>query len=384
MRMNRSDDEQQQEEQEEQQQQEEEEEERPVSIYNDCQGIKYTVNFQPLPIRTSKGRMKKAATLGRTLFVHEDEHFAKVLSEALAGVGKTNANFRVVGANLRTTAFSVTYTIPYTSTKNQQLLTTSDFKNALDDAKKKGSPTIRLDFEELTPPADKENDPAPEIDERPAKKTCTLTPEEQAIKERVQQLSGEWSCSDDKCDSRICFVLPNGMHIRLTPKELKLWASLWEAGMEGVDIKNPPKDKVFRAPNTAPDTATDDINLLASRRLNALRNANQPTGVVVNNDFTGLGTAIGAALQLFNRDGAAPAPAPLAQAPPAPDMSMEQFCRAAGIEHLYPQLAPLKLSGPHVLAYVDNTDLDKVLGLVGERAELRHREGQWKAGKIQL
>lgn len=53
--------------------------------------------------------------------------------------------FKVVGGNLRTTAFSVLYTIPRSDSKDMRLNTEKDYKAMLDDVSGK----VRLDITEL-------------------------------------------------------------------------------------------------------------------------------------------------------------------------------------------------------------------------------------------
>ncbi|KAF7329398.1 hypothetical protein MKEN_00201400 [Mycena kentingensis (nom. inval.)] len=260
---------------------EDEEETRPAeSLYNNGKGVQYALELQPLPIPAAppKKTMKKAPLVKRAAYIHEADNFADVLETALAKLERPDLDFIVVAGQLRTKFFTVNISVPYGGITNQPLKTKAEFDNALEKATGRKTPTIKLCFDELK-----------------------KTPMEEEIDEVVQQLMGHHKCNNAACGSGVVWcILINGVHVRLTAQNIKLWATYIVEKTPNVDLFTPPDRKEFRVPTVNDDV--DDIELLASRRLNKLRGSTQPN-IVVNNDFAGLGAAFQGVAQMF-----APAP----------------------------------------------------------------------------
>jgi hypothetical protein len=132
-------------------------------------------------------------------------------------------------------------------------------------------------------------------------------------------------------------------------------------------------------------SATDDIALLASRRLN--NKSASPPSITVNNDFSGFAALL---QPLFPASRPAPTTAATPSsgsslAPHSPSkrtrMSMSDFCTAFELSaEIQIRIMPLELTGPHLLAFIENSVLDTHL-TIGQRAELRFAEEEWKQGK---
>jgi hypothetical protein len=125
------------------------------SQYNDNQGIKYVIAFQPNPppLKSGEKRRRNARTaiIKCVTYIHEDSSMAKVIEASFLAVGRNpeSLKFKVVGQELRTTAFSIKYSIPGRSPlKDMQLSTTAHFYELLKEAVKKGSPEVKLEITE--------------------------------------------------------------------------------------------------------------------------------------------------------------------------------------------------------------------------------------------
>ncbi|KAJ7439273.1 hypothetical protein B0H11DRAFT_1752124, partial [Mycena galericulata] len=211
------------------------------SAYNDGNGIKYGIYFQPLLPPTPAGgkpprKNARAEMINTNTFVHENSDFATTLDALIEALHYgPPLKFKIVGGNLRTTAFSVLYTIPR-GDKEMRLETEKHYKTMLNDMKGK----VRLDITELVS-TQRGRDEEEEADPRKSKKrkvratfispspvltTAQLTEEEEAMAETITQLQDAHRCSDKACTSRFCFVgNPSASHVRLTPLHLKTWSA---------------------------------------------------------------------------------------------------------------------------------------------------------------
>ncbi|KAJ7820391.1 hypothetical protein B0H14DRAFT_3735691 [Mycena olivaceomarginata] len=350
----------------------------PVSEYNDGQGIKYVVTFHPTlpPLKASEKRRRnaRAEAIKSSTYVHEKFSLAE----------------------LRTTAFTIKYSIPGRSAlKDMQLTTTGHYDELSKEAVKKGSPEVKLEITEdpknvSTVPANtnsqaNDGQSEDELALGPQQKKRKLTGEEEEIAETIVQLKATYMCADKRCSSPTCFLgNPTGQHVRLTPMHLRTWASAILAKHEDVDLQTPPTDKMFYPLEGHDDT--DDISLLARRRNQSNKAPAATTNITVNPDYNGLVNLFQSiqnprpATSVHYRAPAHPPSHPPSPVKPAA-LTFEAFCEAAGIPHLIPKLVILEIDGPHLLEFIGDTDLDKYLS-VGQRASLRYAQLQWKKGLV--
>ncbi|KAJ7698478.1 hypothetical protein B0H14DRAFT_3528856 [Mycena olivaceomarginata] len=355
----------------------------PVSEYNEGQGIKYVVTFHPTlpPPKASEKRRRnaRAEAIKSSTYVHEKLSLAEVIEACILAIGRDPQllQFKVVGTQLRTTAFTIKYSIPGRSAlKDMQLTTTTHYDELSKEAVKKGSPEVKLEITEdpknvSTVPAttnSQANDgqSEDELALGPQQKKRKLTGEEEEIAETIVQLKAH-TC-----------------HIWLTPMHLSTWASAILAKHEDVNLQTPPTDKMFY-PLEGHDDA-DDISLLARRRNQSNKVPASTTNITVNPDYDGLVNLFQSiqnprpATPVHYRARAHPPSHPSSPVKPAA-LTFEVFCKAAGIPHLIPKLVILEIDGPHLLEFIGDTDLDKYLS-VGQRASLRYAQSQWKKGLV--
>ena len=147
-----------------------------------------------------------------------------------------------------------------------------------------------------------------------------------------------------------------------------------------MDNENPPNSKLFDPTNKQ---NTDDVALLARRRLNQAREATVPN-ITVN--IPGLG-------DLFRQQLPPPPveplaaqnlnlPAPARHLPPR--TKLDDFCtRYDLLESVKDKLMAIQITGPHILHLVSDVDLrgDGKLS-VGELASLRDAELRWMADSV--
>ncbi|KAJ7756010.1 hypothetical protein B0H14DRAFT_3512289 [Mycena olivaceomarginata] len=363
----------------------------PVSEYNEGQGIKYVITFHPTlppPKASEKCRRNvRAEAIKSSTYVHEKLLLAEVIEACILAIGRDPQllQFKVVGTQLCTTAFTIKYSIPGRSAlKDMQLTTTTHYDELSKEAVKKGSPEVKLEITEdpknvSTVPAttnSQANDgqSEDELALGPQQKKHKLTDEEEEIAETI--------------------------HIRLTTMHLSTWAishRTWFqiittliiimfqlAKHEDVDLQTPPTDKMFY-PLEGHDDA-DDISLLARCRNQSNKVPASTTNITVNPDYDGL---INLFQSIQNPRPATPVHYCARAHPPSHPSSpvkpaaltFEAFCEAAGIPHLIPKLVVLEIDGPHLLEFIGDTDLDKYLS-VGQRASLRYAQSQWKKGLV--
>ena len=134
---------------------------------------------------------------------------------------------------------------------------------------------------------------------------------------------------------------------------------------DGVDLEHPPNSKLFDTTYNDPN----DINLLSRRRL-ATVNSNQPVApnFVIHNHFEDPAA--------ITNKACAPAPRlnpPVPRAALLPKMSLEVFCETFNLSYeVMTKLKALKITGPHGLRYVTNTQLMQNGQMeVGEVADVR-------------
>ncbi|KAJ7897724.1 hypothetical protein B0H14DRAFT_3589786 [Mycena olivaceomarginata] len=359
-----------------------------VSEYNEGQAIKYVVTFHPTlpPLKASEKRRRNARTeaIKSSTYVHEKLLLAEVIEACILAIGRDPQllQFKVVGTQLCTTAFTIKYSIPgHSALKDVQLITTGHYDELSKEAVKKGSPEVRLEITEDANDGQSED----ELTLGPQQKKRKLTGEEEEIVETIVQLKAMYMCTDKRCSSPTCFLgSPTGQHVRLIPMHLSTWASAILAKHEDIDLQTPPTDKMFY-PLEGHDNA-DDISLL-TRRCNQSNKVPVATNnITVNPDYNGLVNL----LQLIQNlcpatpvHYCAPAHPPSHSASPLKPaaLTFEAFCEATGIPHLIPKLVILEIDGLHLLEFIGNTDLNKYLS-VGQRASLCYAQLQWKKGLV--
>ncbi|KAJ7872469.1 hypothetical protein B0H14DRAFT_3564642 [Mycena olivaceomarginata] len=362
--------------------------ENRLSEYNDGQGIKYVITFHPTlpPLKASEKRRRNAhaEAIKSSTYVHEKFSLAEVIEACILAIGRDPQllQFKVVGTQLRTTAFMIKYSIPGRSAlKDMQLTTTGHYDELNKEAVKKGSPEVKLEITEDANDGQSED----ELALGPQQKKRKLTGEEEEIAETIVQLKATYMCADKRCSSPTCFLgNPTGQHVRLTPMHLSTWASAILAKHEDVDLQTPLTDKMFYPLEGHNDI--DNISLLARRRNQSNKAPTATTNITVNPDYNGL---VNLFQSIQNPGPATPvhyrAPAHPPSHPPSPvkpaALTFEAFCEAAGIPHLIPKLVILEIDGLHLLEFIGDTDLDKYL-LVGQRASLRYAQLQWKKGLV--
>ncbi|KAJ7860216.1 hypothetical protein B0H14DRAFT_3623936 [Mycena olivaceomarginata] len=259
--------------------------------------------------------------------------------------------------------------------KDMQLTTIGHYSELSKEAVKKGSPEVQAN----------NGQSEDELALGPQQKKRKLTGEEEEIAETIVQLKATYMCADKRYSSSTCFLgNPTGQHVQLTPMHLSTWVPAILAKHEDVDLQTPPTDKMFYPLEGHNDA--DDISLLARRCNQSNRMLVATTNITVNPDYKGL-------VNLFqsfqNPRPATPvhycAPAHPPSHPPSPvkpaALTFEECCKTARIPHLILKLVILKIDGPHLLEFINNTDLDKYLS-VGQHASLRYAQSQWKKGLV--
>ncbi|KAJ7801362.1 hypothetical protein B0H14DRAFT_3155580 [Mycena olivaceomarginata] len=336
----------------------------PESQYNGGQGIKYIFQIQPLaPVPKPGEKRRKNATrpapIRKTIHLHEDSTFADVLDTALC-VTKYDKilPFKIVANSLRTKAFTATWTIGRTDYKDMELATVDDFDEMIKEAIEKAKPTVKILITQI--PSESEASAAVEEEPDKGAPKRQKTAEEESMADTIVQLQTTHRCNDNQCSSRFCFLgNPSGTHVRLTPLHFSTWAAAILAETPEVDLSNPPplENKLFMPSVTS---ATDDIALLASRRLN--NKSASPPSITVNNDFSGFAALL---QPLFPASRPAPTTAATPSsgsslAPHSPSkrtrMSMSDFCTAFELSaEIQIRIMPLELTGPHLLAFIENS-----------------------------
>ncbi|CAK5269304.1 unnamed protein product, partial [Mycena citricolor] len=331
-------------------------------------------------------------------------HEASCLSELLEGAFATaqctdEFKYKVVASKLRTTAFTVTMTVPGTTLKAVPLLSQSNLEKCIAGMEEKGKSNVKMSIAEsaVMEAPNENNVPAQQDEEGPVKKRKRqLSPEEEALGMAMAEIQVANRCNDRRCPNRICFT-KNGIckHVLVTPLLLRIWGSAIVSKMDGVTPENPPPHEVEKAfwplgpePGIS-DTPNDDISLMASRRLNSAANKSSPS-VTINNDFAAFASLLQPLVsngQTPNASRVSPALAspalirPISPAKPK-RMTFDAFCKAFRLPPaIFEGLRDIGIDGPHIIAHLTNTDLDRYLPL-GLRAQLRYAQSEWEKGKL--
>ncbi|KAJ7138971.1 hypothetical protein C8R44DRAFT_727095 [Mycena epipterygia] len=359
------------------------EDEDTISEYNNGKDINYLVAFQPQlpplePNEKTRRSNAHALLVNCSIYMHENSALDQVLDAAIKAVGLNEGTlkFKIVGKELRTDGFTITWTIARTLFKKMQLASEKDFSELIQQVTQKAKVEVKLEAKlDAPPPADGNGDAADRDKSKGAKRPRTLTAKEEEIAETIVQLQNSHRYSDQ---NNPCSFDSHSLHYMGIGKE-----------MLGVTLNTPPgpdKEKMFWPVDQQPDPV-DDIALLAARRRGLSSNPN--SSVTINNDFAGFTTLFQPLLATTSTQvPLTPTNHPISRAntwvsPAKPaHMTMTDFCHAFKLSNdILQRLEPLELDGPHVLDFLKNAVLDQYLKL-GQGASLRYAQDQWKKGKI--
>ncbi|KAJ7578287.1 hypothetical protein C8J56DRAFT_898438 [Mycena floridula] len=280
-------------------------------------------------------------------------------------------------------SFTILYDIQGTSTKDISLADRRDFTTMVEAVKRRPKPALNVYLTELQLPEEEDepqdepddnlddeqpvnNDDQPgggdpsdeeEINVRASKrqkgKKNPVSEEEEDQYEKVIQLQAATKCNDSQCNNYTnhCIPIgPNADHLPLLPKHFHVWSSAWSSGIDGVDEHNPPNNRIFDlSQQTTSDTT--DINLLASRRVQQIRQTTSNGSV--NISLTGLAEAF-----VEMRKSASPEaftiPSPILHNSPIPPplppkMTLHDFIVAHDLSPIIHQKLDLDIAGPHTL-----------------------------------
>ncbi|KAJ7138974.1 hypothetical protein C8R44DRAFT_727098 [Mycena epipterygia] len=241
----------------------------PESQYNDGAGIKYMIAFQPThpPLDLQEKSRRKNAKLPDLVnaftSMHEDSPLDEVLNAVFEAIDhdERTLSYKIVGGNLRTDRFTLTWTIAQTTFKKMQLTMSKHFDDMKEQAiAKNGDKPEPVDMDGRT------ND-----DEgRDKNKRRKLNKEEERIAETIMQIKNAHRCSDQGCISQFCFIgNATAKHVCLTPLHLATWAAAIIAEKPNVTPENPQppeEEKMFWPPEMQAEDTIDNIELLASCR----------------------------------------------------------------------------------------------------------------------
>ncbi|KAF7372635.1 hypothetical protein MVEN_00126600 [Mycena venus] len=325
--------------------------ELPASDFNEGHGIRYTINFTPQlppPAPNEKRRANMCAPVVDTSFyVHKKSTLEEVLDAGITA------------------------------------------------ASKKGKPEAKLEIKENPLPVVASTTPDITDEGEKTSRKRKVPPEEEELAETVIQIQQANRCNDRACSSRYCFVgNASAQHVRLTPLHLNIWAAAKVAKMPGIDINTPPppeEEKMFWPVEQQLGVDGDDIAMLARWRAAAVKSQSAPQ-ITINNDYTGLATLLQPFLSAANSNTPRPVPSTptnsrsrITASPAKPaQMTFAEFGTAFKVsDEILDCLAPLEFDGPHVLDFVENSDLDRYL-TIAQRASLCWAHSEWKQGKLSL
>ncbi|KIK76357.1 hypothetical protein PAXRUDRAFT_28975 [Paxillus rubicundulus Ve08.2h10] len=210
--------------------------------------------------------------------------------------------------------------------------------------------TIKVDsFISQLPTGDEENDAEPEEEEpkentaQAKKKNPGLTPLEQEINEMIEELVDKYKCKDNSHKSNTCWPAPpDTKHLQLTPLHLKTWTATMLS-----------------------HTYLEDVSMLACCHLgNIMQNQSSAPQIVINNNFKDLtGILWGDHMN------------PKIPNPPLPHHDPAKLSAAL-------KLDIMKITGPHGLHFISNTDLCEIGKLnIGKLADVHDAQEQWTLGQ---
>ncbi|KAJ6570650.1 hypothetical protein DFH09DRAFT_1362715 [Mycena vulgaris] len=113
----------------------------PESEYNDGKGVRYIISLQPLP--PLKNGEKRQIKLTPSVL----PMYSTLRSKESAT--KTYCNSKLFPPISEASNVTVTWIIPRTDFKKMKLTTTDGFKDMIEEALKKASPSVKLDFAEF-------------------------------------------------------------------------------------------------------------------------------------------------------------------------------------------------------------------------------------------
>ena len=123
----------------------------PESIHNDGEGICIALDFTPLlpPKKPSETRRKntKAKSSTHTFYINENLDLSDLLEAvmiAIRALKPAGLPYKIVGSNLRTNAFEITYTIRGTQFKNISIAAAKDWETLVRQTAAKGNAILHL------------------------------------------------------------------------------------------------------------------------------------------------------------------------------------------------------------------------------------------------
>ncbi|KAJ7604763.1 hypothetical protein B0H17DRAFT_1154425 [Mycena rosella] len=301
------------------------------SLYNDGQGLQFTVELTLLPDEKAR-KNAKAKVIKKNLYVHEDSAFNHLLYMAIKIFRREDDlsfSFLPRDDQYDSTTIDIpgmTYTIPKSTFKEMALTCDADYQSMLTAARKKEVPeTINICMAELKPHEEGDNDEQSSDDEEAPRK------EEKEDKARKD------------------YGMPMGTH---------------------VDLKNPPDSKPFE--HQQPDD--DDQALIRTRATQ--KGTMKDNNITIN--LTMPETAVPAQTQ--------PQPVPPVRQPSrpgiAPQMSLELFSQRYNLTAgIYNKLRAYSVTGPHALRYLKNNHLEDAHLNPAEIADVRDAQDRWVAGE---
>jgi hypothetical protein len=123
----------------------------PESIHNDGEGICIALDFTLLLPSKKPGETRqknaKAKSSTYTFYINENLDFCDLLEAvmlAIRALKPAGLSYKVVGSNLRTNAFEITYTIRATQFKNISIALVKDWETLVKQTAVKGTAILHL------------------------------------------------------------------------------------------------------------------------------------------------------------------------------------------------------------------------------------------------
>ncbi|KAJ7611965.1 hypothetical protein B0H17DRAFT_1189169 [Mycena rosella] len=302
-----------------------------ASQYNEGQSIHYFINFHAQLPPLEPNEKAHVPAINRIFYTHESSSLVEVLDAAISIVGRNDQSlpFKIVGKDLRTSKFSVTYTISRTNLKKMQLGSDNDFKVMLDAAVLKGKPEAKLEITESL------------LRSRSAVMTTGKRHRANARFRRRRKNRPKLSYKFKALTVVPIVPAHPDFCFEGNPTAHQL------AKMDGVDVQTPPppeEEKMFWPVQKHTGGEPDDIAMLARRRVAANRSQSSPN-VTINTITL---TDSDHPCQCASHSNISASPAKPAR------MTMIAFCTAFDLsDDIVQRLVPLEMDGPHLLDFIE-------------------------------
>ncbi|KAJ7584275.1 hypothetical protein C8J56DRAFT_1089833 [Mycena floridula] len=349
---------------------------RPSAL-NDGKGIRVQVAFHAIPPPLPPGKKKrknqaKPAPQQSAFHFHEETDFPNFLEHVIEACERCSdtMDFKIVAGSLRTTNFSITWSIPRTQTKDMKLEKEKQFTDMVENAMEKAKPTIVLVVIEIKPEdEDEDSEEEEEMATQGKKKRSEPTPHEEKINEMIVTLQRNFPCKEIGCKSNFCWPdTMSGVHVPMTATHWNMWSSAIVEGVADVDEFNAPDTRLFQR-----GRSNDNEALLSRRATNRMTPpAPQPLQI-----------------QVVSTPSPPSAHSPVTPTQPnpalVPKIDLDTFCMRFELsDEIRMKLAFLKITGPHTLRYINNNELRIDGGLeLGEVRDVRDAEERWLNGQNQ-